>query len=201
MDELIYLVCTRLQKQSGGCDYDPAIDPASSDNIQMLACDNLVKLQTENEEAIDALREIADVVIIPVSLQTYTELDRSLRNVIKDVDEKLDEAAIKMADAYKIMGITVDVKELKERMMTQTTICGSAGKVLNEELQIVDRASDYVTADTSDDYYDDYEDEDEDDFDDDYEDEDEDDEGHEDEDEDEDFDDDSDCLGEDIDEY
>jgi len=148
MTNIIYLACVRLEKTSGGYDYDPAIDPKNPTDIKMLACDDLIALQNENMDALDALREIADVVIVPVPLDTYQTLEAELNGVMTQVDEKIEEAANSMAAAYKIMGIEVDINEIKSTMMVQAGNCNGTGKVLNENLEIVDRADDYVTYDS-----------------------------------------------------
>lgn len=176
MKDIIYVVCMRLQRINGDYHYDPCVDPSSPDKIQMLSCDNLISLQTENKEAIDMLRMMGDVVIVPLPLDIYTELDKELNSLVSGVNTQIDEAVSKMAEAYKLMNIECDVNTLKTQMMTELTNCGSSGKVLNSDLEIVDRTDDYVLLGDDDGYEDEIdEDEDEDNWeDDDWEDEDDD---------------------------
>lgn len=183
MSDLIYIVCTRMERVSGGYHYDPCVDPKSPTDIKMLACNDLMALQNENLDVIDELRNIADVVIVPVPLETYRVLEDELNSLVGKVDTKLDEAVEAMASAYRMMGIKMETEQIKQQMMAQASSCNSAGKVLNENLEIVERDHDYVVAEDDYDYDDDeYDDDDE------YEDEDyEDDDELEEEDEDEEF--------------
>jgi gas vesicle protein len=173
MSDTIYLACIRLEKVNGEFDYDPCVDPDSLDEIKLLACDNLVALQNENIEALDELRDIADVVIVPVTLDVYNELSKQLTELISDVSTKVDSAVSKLKEAYAIMGLEIDEDNTKENMLEDVmTITGGAGKVLNNKFEIVDRADNYVIYEDEDDYDDDYDDYDDDDYeDDDYDDE------------------------------
>lgn len=193
MAELIYVVCRRLQKVDGGADYDPVVNSGENGKAKMLAGENLVALQTENMGQIDALRDVADIVIVPLDEAKYNALNNELNGLIDNAAEKFDEAAKKLADAYKVMGITVNSKEMMSNMMEQAMTCGAgAGKVLNENLEIVDRASDYLTVEDDYEDEDDYDDEEEDyEDDDDYEDDEED---YDDEDDEDDEEDEDECL-------
>lgn len=161
MENMIYLACIKMDKISGGYDLDPCIDPTSPDEIKMIACNDLIALQLENKDALNALGMIGDVLIVPVSLGIYNELNAELNNLMENVDKKLDEAVTNMVQAYKIMNVEVDADEIREQMMESLTNFGSAGKVLNENLEIVERADNYVVYGEDDDYEDDdYEDDD-----------------------------------------
>lgn len=166
MDDIIYLVCIKLDRESGGYHYDICINPEKNDEIEILACNDLVQLQLENMETINALRDMeADVVFVPVSLEKYRELDESLKQMMGSVNENINDAVNKMAEAYKLMSIEVDIESLKSQMMESLTNYGSAGKVLDERLIITDRADDYIMFrdeeaayepdDDDEDYYDD----------------------------------------------
>lgn len=163
MSNTIYLACIKLPKINGGYDLDPCIDPTNQEDIKMLACNDLIALQIENKEALDALRFMeCDVVIAPISLETYISLENELKDMLKSVNENIAEAAEKMAKAYKLVGIEFNENEIIEKMKSQVTANGSSGKVLNENLELVERADNYVVYGNNDDYDEDYEEDEED---------------------------------------
>lgn len=165
--DTIYIITYRLKKIDGGYYYDPCIDPTNINEIKLLACNDLVALQNENIEILDMLNSICDVVIVPVSYEVFSELEKDLKTLLSNAECAINEAVEKMEAAYKVMGIEeFDAEQVKAQMLGQTLSYGNAGKVINDNYQVVDREDNYVIYDEDDDYDEDDED-DYDDFDDD----------------------------------
>lgn len=176
MENVIYIACLRLETLAGEYHYDPCVEPDSLENgepIKLLACNDLVALQNENEEYFDMLwHDVAPVIFVPVSLEKYRELEEQLHNMVKSAQECLEVSAEKMGEALKIMNVPVNKEELMEQMMKNMLGLAQAGKVLNSSFEIIDRDENYITYDEEDDYDGEEEDYDGDDYEDDYEDDD-----------------------------
>ena len=162
MKDTIYVVCMKLERINGEFHYDPCLDPTSQSNPSLLACDDLIALQTDNSDAIRMLAEMGDVIIVPVSLETYVKLDDELKALLTSVDTQINEAVSKMMEAYKLMNIDCDEKTLKNNMMAELADCGSSGKVLDSKLNIIDRTDDYILMGDNDGYEDEIEEDEED---------------------------------------
>lgn len=176
MENVIYIACLRLETLAGEYHYDPCVNPDGLENgedIKLLACNDLVALQNENEEYFDMLwHDVAPVIFVPVSLEKYRELEDQLNNMMNNAKECIAASVEKMNEALRIMNVPVNKEDLAEQMMNSMLGCAQAGKVLNSSFEIIDRDENYITYDEEDDYDGDEEDYDGDDYEDDYEDDD-----------------------------
>lgn len=176
MENVIYIACLRLETLAGEYHYDPCVEPDSMKSggpIKLLACNDLVALQNENEEYFDVLwHDVAPVIFVPVSLEKYRELEEQLNNMIKSAQECIEASVEKMAEASRIMNVPVNKEDIAEQMLKSMFGYAQAGKVLNSSFEIIDRDENYITYDEEDDYDGEEEDYDGDDYEDDYEDDD-----------------------------
>lgn len=160
MENIIYLACMQLNKINGDYDLDPCIAPDSKSAPKMLANTDLVALQLENNEYLSCVKSMGSLIIVPISIEKYNEMESELNSLMSNIETSVQAAVEKMTEAYRLMNISVDADEMKKAMLEEATNCGSFGKVLNSNLEIVERAVSYVVEDDEDDYDydDDYED-------------------------------------------
>lgn len=165
MSNTIYLLCVEKERLTGGLHYQPVVVKAEDNSVEIVCCDDLVALQHENKDIISNLiYNCEDVIIIPVSLEIYQELNFSLKESIDKAQQALNNAYDSLKKAYEIMGVEISVQDSILKSTNSLLLeRASGGKCLNENLEVVESDSSYVEnyydeLEEDEDYYDDFED-------------------------------------------
>jgi len=167
MKDIVYLLARKLTTPDGGVHYDPCItQPENSDEIKIIASDDLIGMQNEFADDIEMLRQVVDTIIVPVNTDVYEALNEELNEILDEFKSSMSVAIEKMAEAYKIMGIEFDMAEISDKINSGINKISDVGRVIAEDLTLTDRLPQYV----ADDYVDELDefDEDYDGYDDDY---------------------------------
>lgn len=156
MNDIIYLLCVEKERMTGGVHYHPVINTNNLNDIDIACCNNLIGLQNDYYDTIESIRNDCEkVIIVPVSFETYHELIRTLKETTDKAQEALTNAYDALKEAYRIMGKDISLEQtISDRTKDLINRSSSAGKCLDEDLNITDCDSSYKNN-----YIDDFEEE------------------------------------------
>lgn len=144
MEDIIYLLCTRLKRKDGLYDYEPII--TQNDGVSLIACTDLIDLQDNYHDIITD--DGIDTMIVSVPLKHYMQLENSISCKLP---EKVQEAADKIQEVYNTVGLSISRDDAIQKCIPNENVFNHVGKVLDPRLLPKDRDdSIYVSEDTMD---------------------------------------------------
>lgn len=132
----LYVMCVEATLPDGSKVQHPYVGatsfPNTVDDIQMVAGTDLLALQQDNQLMAHAIENAMGVHVryVPVSNETYAELERRLHDLLHRLSDAIDEAAEKKAEVYGLMNVHMDVddipKDMLQDVLSKTMYAGTA---------------------------------------------------------------------------